>query len=134
MTSNPIVWFEIYVQDLARAKKFYESVLATNLEILDSPDPNMEMLVFPMQKDGAGAGGALVTMHDGPKPGGGTIVYFRSQDCAVEAGRVASNGGKLVKGKFAIGKHGHIALASDPDGNTIGFHSAPNSWSQSTPD
>ena len=123
MTSNPIVWFEIYVPDLARAKKFYESVLATRLDTLDSPDPNIEMLAFPMQMDGAGAAGALASMKDGPKPGGGTIVYFRCEDCAIEAGRVSPSGGKLIKDKFSIGKHGHIALASDPDGNMIGFHS-----------
>ena len=32
MTTNPIVWFEIYVTDMARAKAFYESVLVLSLE------------------------------------------------------------------------------------------------------
>ena len=27
MQSNPVVWFEIYVRDLQRAKGFYEAVL-----------------------------------------------------------------------------------------------------------
>ena len=27
MKPNPVVWFEIYVQDMARARKFYETVL-----------------------------------------------------------------------------------------------------------
>ena len=27
--NNPVVWFEIYVQDMERAKTFYEAVLAT---------------------------------------------------------------------------------------------------------
>lgn len=26
MTHNPVGWFEIYVQDMERAKKFYETV------------------------------------------------------------------------------------------------------------
>ncbi len=26
MTGNPVVWFEIYVQDMSRAQKFYETV------------------------------------------------------------------------------------------------------------
>lgn len=81
------------------------------------------MLAFPMEMDGSGAAGALAQMRDGPSPGGGTIVYFRCADCAVEAGRVTGSGGTLVKDKFSIGQHGHIALASDPDGNMIGFHS-----------
>jgi len=32
MANNPVVWFEIYVQDMARAKKFYEAVLQVKLE------------------------------------------------------------------------------------------------------
>ncbi len=28
MATNPVVWFEIYVQDMARAQAFYEHVLA----------------------------------------------------------------------------------------------------------
>lgn len=27
MTTNPVGWFEIYVQDMPRAKAFYEAVL-----------------------------------------------------------------------------------------------------------
>lgn len=123
MATNPVVWFEIYVQNLARARKFYEAVLGTKLERLDTPSPDLEMLSFPMQRDGGGASGALAKMKDGPAPGGGTIVYFTSEDCAREAGRVAASGGRLIKDKFAIGQYGHIALASDPDGNMIGFHS-----------
>ena len=45
MTDNPVGWFEIYVQDMERAKKFYETVLQTTLEKLNTPS---EMWVFPM--------------------------------------------------------------------------------------
>ena len=31
--------------------------------------------------------------------------------------------GKIVKEKFSIGQHGHIALATDTEGNMIGLHS-----------
>lgn len=31
MKGNPIRWFEIYVQDTARAKAFYETVLGLKL-------------------------------------------------------------------------------------------------------
>jgi len=37
MESNPVRWFEIYVQDIGRAKSFYESVFQLKLEKLDSP-------------------------------------------------------------------------------------------------
>ena len=34
MKTNPVGWFEIYVQDASRAKIFYETVLQTKLERL----------------------------------------------------------------------------------------------------
>ena len=34
MKSNPVVHFEIYVQDMERAKTFYEGVLAIKLDII----------------------------------------------------------------------------------------------------
>ena len=37
MTRNPVGWFEIYVQDMDRAKAFYENVLSRTLEALAPP-------------------------------------------------------------------------------------------------
>ena len=31
-TNNPVVWFEIYVADMERAKAFYQGVLAMDTE------------------------------------------------------------------------------------------------------
>jgi len=42
MNENPIRWFEIYVQDAQRAKKFYESVPSTKLEKLEGPGPGIQ--------------------------------------------------------------------------------------------
>jgi predicted enzyme related to lactoylglutathione lyase len=119
---NPVGWFEIYVQDMPRAKAFYEAVLALTLEKLEAPDSS-EMWAFPMQQDGTGAAGALVKMEGMPSGGNSTLVYFSCQDCAVEAGRVAGQGGKVVRDKFAIGPYGFIALVTDTEGNMIGLHS-----------
>lgn len=129
MQSNPVVWFEIYVQDMQRAKKFYEAMLDIKLEKMTAPtaEMNMEMWVFPSDKATAqtsyGVCGMLVKMEDFTSVGSGTIVYFGCKDCAVEASRVATNGGTLVKEKMSIGEHGFIALARDTEGNMIGFHS-----------
>jgi predicted enzyme related to lactoylglutathione lyase len=41
MSDNPVGWFEIYVQDMGRAKAFYESVFGGQLAKLDSPDRHM---------------------------------------------------------------------------------------------
>jgi len=123
MSVNPVGWFEIYVQDVARAAAFYETVLATKLEKLESPDPAIEMMAFPMDPTALGAPGALCKMADCPSGGNSTLVYFKCQDCAVEASRVAAAGGELKCEKMSIGPYGFIAMAQDTEGNMFGLHS-----------
>lgn len=121
MNGNPVRWFEIYVQDMARARVFYEAVLGVQLSRLEGPD--MEMWSFPEQMEQYGATGALVKMPGFPPGGNSVLVYFASEDCAVEAARVAAAGGSLQKEKFSIGQYGFIALATDSEGNMFGLHS-----------
>ena len=124
MTQNPIVWFEIYVADMERAKTFYQGVLATTLTKLESPVPDLEMWAFPSNQDGAGTSGALAKMKNGPAGGNtSTIIYFHCEDCAVEAKRVPAHGGRIVREKTAIGQYGFMVLAKDTEGNVIGLHS-----------
>jgi predicted enzyme related to lactoylglutathione lyase len=118
---NIVGWFEIYVQDMERAKKFYEAVFQVKLTELASPV--IKMWAFPMRPEAPGCAGALVHMPGVESKMGGTIIYFHSADCAVEAKRVAENGGRIHKPKFSIGDYGHIALVYDTEGNMIGLHS-----------
>jgi predicted enzyme related to lactoylglutathione lyase len=101
--NNPVIWFEIYVENMPRARAFYERLLGVTLERLNSPDSldGIELWAFPMEMDRVGAGGALVKM-DGVRPGGG---------------------GTLFKAKMPIGEYGHIALVHDTEGNLVGLHS-----------
>ena len=123
MKPNPVVWFEIYVADMTRAKRFYETVLGVTTTKLEDPEGSSEMWAFPSDQAAGGASGALVRM-DGVAPGGGgTLVYFGCEDCAVQAGRVAAAGGTVARPKFPIGPYGHIALVVDTEGNMIGLHS-----------
>lgn len=121
--NNPIVWFEIYVQDMARARKFYEAVFQLRLERLGPPD--LEMLAFPMEMEASGAGGALVKMEGFPSGGNnnGVLVYFSCEDCALEEARVPRAGGKIQRKKMSIGEYGFISLVFDTEGNMIGLHS-----------
>jgi predicted enzyme related to lactoylglutathione lyase len=121
--NNPVVWFEIYVNDMARARKFYEKIFDIRLDKMDSPDPDIEMVAFPMAQNLPGAGGVLAKMKGFEAGGNGVIVYFTSEDCAIEAGRVEAAGGRVHFGKRAIGQHGFIALAFDTEGNMFGLHS-----------
>lgn len=124
MHMNAVGWFEIYVEDMERAKAFYQAVFNTTLEkIGDEPKVDIEMWGFPSSMEQYGAAGALAKM-EGVSPGGNsTLVYFSCEDCAIEQGRVESAGGKVVHPKFSIGQHGFISMVSDTEGNMIGLHS-----------
>ena len=120
---NPIGWFDIYVDDLDRAVKFYETVLGRKMEPMDDPTGETKMMSFPADMSVYGAAGAL-TKSDHGKPGvGGTVIYFMAQDCAVEAARVAEAGGQVVRPKFSIGEFGFVALCQDTEGNIFGLNS-----------
>jgi len=121
MGNNPVIWFEISVQDTARAKAFYEAVFQVTLERLNNPA--IEMWSFPMAMNTVGAGGALVKMDGVPSGGNSTLVYFSCADCAVEAARAAAHGGRVMREKMSIGEYGFIALVADTEGNMIGLHS-----------
>lgn len=125
--SNSVNWFEIYVQDMPRARAFYEAVFEISLETLQVPDDpgsaGLEMLAFPGDMARYGANGALCRMPGvGPGPGG-TLVYFSCDDCAATAARVGPAGGRVEREKMSIGEYGFIALATDTEGNMIGLHS-----------
>ena len=122
---NPVGWFEIYVNDLHRATKFYEDVLAVELTELETPGDEIQMMAFPMDMASWGASGALCKMADMPAGGNSVMVYFSCQDCGVEASRVEAAGGKLIKDKFSIGQYGFIAIAVDSEGNMFGLHNPP---------
>ena len=123
MNRNPVAWFEIYVQDIDRAKRFYESVFQVTLQQLNAPFPGIELWAFPADKNRYGASGALVKLDGVPSGSNSTLVYFHCDDCAVEEGRVAGAGGQVHRSKMSIGEYGHIALAQDTEGNMIGLHS-----------
>nr|BAJ06952.1 glyoxalase/bleomycin resistance protein [uncultured bacterium] len=121
---NPIAWFEIYVENIERAKQFYETVLATSLEKLnDSNDSGIEMWSFPSNMESCGATGALVKMEGFSSGGNSTLVYFACGDCAVEESRVEKVGGRIHQSKTSIGEYGFISLAIDSEGNMFGLHS-----------
>ena len=121
MMRNPAGWFEIYVDDMQRARRFYESVFGVKLGKLEGPE--QEIWSFPSDMESYGASGALVKMPGYQAGGNSTIVYFSCLDCAVEARRAAGAGGSVEKPKTSIGQYGFIALVVDTEGNMIGLHS-----------
>ena len=78
MTPNPVRWFEIYVQDMPRALRFYESVFATKLEQLPAGD--LEMWAFPQKMGLPGAAGGKLYRDKIPIGPYGFIVLAQDPD------------------------------------------------------
>lgn len=118
-----VTWFEISVEDMARAQKFYETVLQTKLN--DTPTPEkmgMTMMSFPWTDNMSGAGGALVKSDMAKPSSTGTLVYFGSEDCS-ELDRVEQSGGKLLMAKTPVEGFGFFGFFTDTEGNNIGLFS-----------
>ena len=125
---NPVAWFEIYVDDMDRARNFYESVFETKLEKMTSgaaTENGLEMWSFTGDFSSYGTNGALCKMPGIPAGQTSVLIYFACTNCADVEKRVVEFGGKIERPKQAIGEgeHGHIALVYDTEGNLFGLHS-----------
>ena len=119
--SHPIQWFEIFVTDIDRAVRFYETVLQVKLK--REQEDGRPMALFASAKDG-GVGGALVRQKGREPTDGGALVYLDADhklDASLE--RVTAAGGAVVMQKTDIGPPGFIALVRDTEGNVVGLHS-----------
>jgi predicted enzyme related to lactoylglutathione lyase len=74
MQQNPVVWFEIPVNDIKRATAFYERVLGVSLERNEMG--GSEMAWFPMTQGGPGAAGTLIQGEGYTPSHNGSLVYL----------------------------------------------------------
>ena len=118
---NAVNWFELYVTDFNRAKKFYETTLKTSLQ--ESQMEGCQMGIFPCDQKN-GIGGAITKMRGMTGGAGGTIVYLNVEgDLDGVLQRTPANGGEVIKSRLAIGEHGFIGIIKDTEGNVVGLHS-----------
>jgi predicted enzyme related to lactoylglutathione lyase len=118
--NTPIHWFEIFVADMERAVRFYQTTLGIELRREEFTGKPMAIFSGPRE----GAGGALVR-DPARAPGDvGTLVYLDA-DGKLDAclARVARAGGAILLPKTDIGEPGFIALVRDTEGNSVGLHS-----------
>lgn len=120
--ANPVQWFEVAVNDIDRARVFYEKVLGVSLNPMDQGP--VRMAWFPMENDAPGSPGMLI-QADGRTPSKtGTLVYFEVGNVDDALAKVQSAGGSVVLPK-ASGDFGAIAHFQDSEGNLVAFHSKP---------
>ncbi|MBI3775455.1 MAG: VOC family protein [Gammaproteobacteria bacterium] len=119
--SNPVNWFEIPVNDMQRAKEFYEHVFGVMLSVQDLG--TLKMAWFPMTQGMPGAAGTLVKAESYVPSHAGSMVYFRVDDIDAALKRVGGKGGKTLRAKTSIGQHGFVGHFEDCEGNRIALHS-----------
>jgi uncharacterized protein len=119
---SAITWFEIPTLDLAKARAFYETVLACTLRP-EAMGPS-QGAVFPYQADD-GVGGTLICGPTATPPGAtGTLIYLDASpllDAAVS--RALAAGASLACPRVALPQGmGFFAHIVDLDGNRVGLH------------
>ena len=73
------VWFEVYVEDMARARHFYQTLFRIELEELPNlGEDDMQLLAFPYADNTPGIGGALVR-HQVQKVGRDAVAQLGRQ-------------------------------------------------------
>jgi len=120
---NTLNWFEISVSDMARAKKFYETVFA--VELYEMEMMGMKMAFFPAEDGNGKVSGGLVEgpMHK-PSMDGAKIYFNGNPDLDVALGRVAEAGGTVTMPKTKINDSiGYMAFFIDSEGNGVAMHS-----------
>lgn len=124
MEQNMVGWFEIPVKDMARAKKFYETVFGIVIQVHDMEGTIMGW--FPWDETKTGAAGCLIQNADWytPSKTDGVLIYFASTDVKQELDRVEQAGGTIVRSKTRISPDvGYMGLFLDSEGNRIALHS-----------
>jgi predicted enzyme related to lactoylglutathione lyase len=123
MERNMVGWFEIPVENMERARKFYEEVYDISISVHDLGGVIMGW--FPGVQGKSGSSGSLVK-HEMyiPSDTAGPLLYFSCKDLANELVRISAAGGVILQPKKEIGGgHGFMALFKDTEGNRIALHS-----------
>jgi predicted enzyme related to lactoylglutathione lyase len=121
-------WFEIPVEDIQRAVKFYERMLGVEMRVLDLTEQLGSWI--GMLPNRGGVGGALVqnSRHGYVPSQAGTLVYLVVDgDLAEALSRAESAGGQLLLPKTPLGEGeggGFTAWIADTEGNRVGLFSA----------
>jgi len=122
-TENALNWFEIAVNDMNRAKKFYETVF--DIEMTQQEMGGMQMAFFPTDDTSGKVGGGLVKSDMHTPVAEGAIIYLNGNpDLALALGKIERAGGKVVMPKTLISDAiGYMAFFIDSEGNKVALHS-----------
>ena len=120
---HAIGWFEIPSSQFARAVKFYNAILATELKVEKFGPAQNDMAVFTRPGPGD-VSGCIISGADYAPHHQGTLVYLNcGADLDGALSRTESAGGQVMLGKTALPPGmGYFAHILDTEGNRIGLH------------
>jgi predicted enzyme related to lactoylglutathione lyase len=122
--SNPVVYFEIPVNDLERAMKFYEQVF--NFEFEKALIDQNEMALFPFVAEGSGITGALAKGAIYRPSKEGVLIYFTTANIDESLSLASAQGAQILYNKTDNGI-GYVAEFEDPEGNRIALYQSKQS-------
>ncbi len=118
---DKVVHFEIPVDDIKRAGKFYSVVFGWGIMSV----PGMDYTLVTTTETGedrmpkqAGAINGGMMKRSGPIKSPVITVSVKNVDDAVK--KIKNNGGKIIMDKFKVGDIGFSAYVEDTEGNLIG--------------
>ncbi|MBY8916306.1 VOC family protein [Nitratireductor rhodophyticola] len=115
---NAVVWAEIPVTDLDRARDFYAAVVQNELVLReDGPNP---FAIFDTRDPQDSVAGHIYPGKPAPEGTGPTIHLAVPAPLEDAMERVTKNGGKLVSPIITI-PAGRFVYCLDPDGNSFGI-------------
>lgn len=118
---NAINWFEIPVKNFDRAKKFYETLMDGEIQVMPHPEMKYGMLPCDMEN---GVGGGIVENPGHEPSDNGPLIYLNGgEDLGVALSKVEAAGGTIILPKTSIGPNGFMAHLMDTEGNKIALHS-----------
>jgi uncharacterized protein len=120
--SNTIVWADIPVTDMGRARAFYAAVLQAEIPLMEGADGSVALL--PMEPGDASAD--LVLGERKPTSDGATVYLSAKGDPQGMVARAVAAGGKVLSPLADMGEMiGSIGYIEDSEGNRIGVHEPP---------
>jgi hypothetical protein len=122
--ANTIVWADIPVTDMDRARAFYGVVLQADIQLM----PGMEdVALLPGDPQGGDVSGDLVKSATSTPGTGGVTVYLDGKgDPEGMIERAVAAGGQVAMPVTDMGEMvGLIGFFIDSEGNRIGVHAPP---------
>jgi uncharacterized protein len=118
---NALNWFEIPVKNFNKAKKFYETILGSEMQPMEAM--GMKTAFFPADMEN-GIGGCIVEGQGYEPSNKGSLIYLNGgEDLSVPLSKVVKAGGKITLPKTSLGPNGFMAHFEDTEGNKVGLHS-----------